>query len=48
MRALEEDEFAVEHQLVYRLDQVHSAIASSSTHDTAASVYTQSVNPTIL
>jgi len=39
MRALEEDEFAAEHQLVYRLDQVHSAIASSA-YDAAGSVYT--------
>jgi len=28
-RALEEDEFAIEHQLAYRLDQVNSAMASS-------------------
>jgi len=30
IRALEEDEFAVEHQLAYRLDQVISAMAVSN------------------
>ena len=38
MRALEEDEFAIEHQLVYRLDQVHSAMAASA-HDGVGTMY---------
>jgi len=38
MRALEEDEFAMEHQLVYRLEQVISAMASAA-HDAVGNVY---------
>jgi len=38
MRALEEDEFAVDHQLAYRLDQVMSAMASSA-HDAIGNIY---------
>jgi len=38
MRALEEDEFAIEHKLVYRLDQVHSAMAASA-HDGVGTMY---------
>ena len=37
-KALQEDEFAVEHRLAYRLDQVISAMASS-VHDTPVSVF---------
>jgi len=37
MYALEEDEFAIEHQLAYRLDQVNSAMAST---DAVGTIYT--------
>jgi len=41
MRALEEDEFATEHQLVYRLDQVVMAMNSAAaTHDVYNTIYT--------
>jgi len=38
MRSLEEDEFAVEHRLVYRLDQVISAMDLSA-HDGIRNIY---------
>ena len=46
-RALEEDEFAVEHHLVYRLDQVDSSMASTA-HDGVGNIYAQPFSPLVL